>query len=265
MQKIIVCVKAVPDPKDTCKIKIDPKTKTLSRGTIPMVISLLDKHAIEAALSFKEKFGSEITVVSMGPSVAANVVKECLALGADRGYLLSDAAFGGADTLSTAKTLSAGIKKIGVPDLILCGMASSDGSTEWVGPQISVMLGLPVVTSVSEFVDFTGRSLRVKAGIEKGYRLIDVVVPALFTVTREVSQPRVLSFSGIMKARKKEITTWGLHDLGLSENTVGLKGSPTRVTRLETVESKRHVEFINGSPEEKAFILVEKLKSASVV
>jgi electron transfer flavoprotein beta subunit len=265
MKDIIVCVKAVPDPQDADKIKINPKTKTLSRSDIPMVINPLDRNAMEAALYFKEKYDSKISVLSMGPPETVEVIKECLALGADDGYLLSDMVFAGGDTLATARTLSRGIGKIGIPDLVLCGMASSDGSTEWVGPQIAAMLDIPVITSICEFVDFNNDIWRVKAKLEDGYRLVDVVVPALFTVTREVNQPRELSFSGIMKARKKEVITWTLKDLDVSENAVGLKGSPTVVNKLETMETGRQVEFLNGSRDEKASLLVEKLKSAGVL
>ena len=153
MLNIVVCVKAVPDPKEACNIKIDPATKTLLRCDVPMVVNPLDKNAIEVALQLKEKTDVRITVLSMGPPEAGNIVKECLALGADRGILLSDPAFGGADTFATAFTLAKGIEKIGPCDVILCGMASSDGSTEWVGPQIATFLKLPVVTMVKEIVE----------------------------------------------------------------------------------------------------------------
>jgi electron transfer flavoprotein beta subunit len=259
MLNIIVCVKAVPDPKEACNIKIDPGTKTLLRCDVPMVVNPLDKNAIEVALQLKEKTDARITILSMGPPEAGNIVKECLALGADRGILLSDAAFGGADTFATAFTLAGGIKKIGSCDVILCGMASSDGSTEWVGPQIATFLKLPVVTMVKEIVqtDLTGWT--VKASIDDGYRLMQVQLPAVFTVTREVNAPRALSFSGIIKARKKAIEQWGIDELGLPPESVGLKGSPTIVSELNTTETKREVEFIEGTREEKAELLVEKL------
>ncbi len=259
MLHIIVCVKAVPDPKEACNIKIDPATKTLLRCDVPMVVNPLDKNAIEAALQLKEKTEVQITILSMGPPEAGNIVKECLALGADRGILLSDPAFGGADTFATAFTLARGIEKTGPCDVILCGMASSDGSTEWVGPQIATFLRLPVVTMVKEIVETDASGWRVKASIEDGYRLMQVRLPAVFTVTREVNTPRALSFSGIIQARKKEIEQWGIDDLGVSPETVGLKGSPTIVSRLDTTENKREAEIIEGTREEKADILVEKL------
>jgi electron transfer flavoprotein beta subunit len=185
MLNIIVCVKAVPDPKEACNIKIDPDTKTLMRCDVPFVINPLDKNAMEAALQLKEQGDAHITVLSMGPPDAGNIVKECLALGADQGYLLSDPAFGGADAYATAYTLAKGIEKVGAYDVVLCGMASSDGSTEWVGPEIAIFLNMPVVTMVKEIVDGGPQSWKVKASLDNGYRLLQVKLPAVFTVTRD--------------------------------------------------------------------------------
>ena len=163
MFNIVVCVKAVPDPKEACNIKIDAHTKTLLRCDVPLVINPLDKHAIEAAIQLKERLDAHITVLSMGPPEAGNIVKECLALGADQGFLLCDPAFGGADAYATAFSLAKGIEKIGAYDLILCGMASSDGSTEWVGPEVATFLNIPVVTMVKEIVESDRSEWKVKA------------------------------------------------------------------------------------------------------
>jgi len=265
MLKIIVCVKAVPDPKQADKIKINPVTKTLTRADIPLVLNPLDKNALEAALQLKEQLEAQVTVLSMGPPDAAKMVKECLALGADQGFLLSDRAFAGADAYATALTLAAGIKKIGSFDLILCGRASSDGSTEWVGPEIAAFLNAPVVTMVREIVEQGSEWWQLKANLDNGYRLVRVKLPAVLTVTRDLNVPRPLGFSGIIKARKKEITQWGLDDLGLPEDAVGLKGSPTIVSDLASKESKRKVEIIAGTREEKAERLIQTLADAGVL
>ncbi len=265
MFKIIVCVKAVPDPKEACNIKIDPGTKTLMRCDVPMVLNPLDKNALETALQLKKKLNAHISVLSMGPPEAGNIVKECLALGADEGYLLSDQAFGGADAYATAFTLAGGIRKIGLPDVIFCGMASSDGATEWVGPELATFLDMPVVTMVREIVEYDGQWWKLKASLENGYRLVRVKLPAVLTVTREINRPRTLSFSGIIKARKKQITQWGINELGLSPESVGLKGSPTIVSDLGIRESKREVEFISGTREEKVDRLVQKLVDQGVL
>lgn len=265
MLSIVVCVKAVPDPKEADKIRIDPVTKSLTRLDMPLVINSLDRNALEAALQFKQSFGAHITVVSMGPPAAGNVVKECLALGADVGLLLSDPAFAGADVYSTAYTLAKAIEKLEAVHAVFCGRASSDGATEWVGPELAIFLDMPVVTMVREFVETEGTSWKVKADLENGYRLVQVELPAVFTVTQDVNTPRTLSFSGIIKARKKEITTWRLSDLDVSAQSVGLKGSPTIVSDLINIESKRACQIIEGTLEEKADILINKLVEAGVI
>jgi electron transfer flavoprotein beta subunit len=256
---IVVCVKAVPDPKEICKIKIDPATKTLMRCEVPLVINSLDRHALEAALELKQSSEAFITVLSMGPPPADSIVKECMALGADRGILLSDRAFGGADAFATAFTLAKGIEKAGDFDLVLCGMASSDGATEWVGPQIATFLNLPVVTMVRQFETLHGNLWLVRSDWQNGYRRVRVRLPALFTVTRELNRPRALSFSGILKARKKTIEQWGIEALGVPEDMVGAKGSPTIVSEMAVVENRRDVEQLQGNLQEKADQLVSRL------
>jgi electron transfer flavoprotein alpha/beta subunit len=265
MLSIVVCVKAVPDPKEADKIRIDPVTKSLARHNIPLVINPLDRNALEAALQLKENGEAHITVISMGPPPAGNVVKECLALGADVGILLSDPAFAGADAYATAFTLAKTIEKLGTVEGVFCGRASSDGATEWVGPELATFLDMPVVTMVREFVETKGTSWKVKADIENGYRLVQVEMPAVYTVTQDANTPRRLSFSGIIKARKKEITTWGLEDLGVSADSVGEKGSPTIVSDLTYFDSQRACQIIEGTLEEKADFLIQKLVGAGVL
>lgn len=265
MFRVVVCVKAVPDPREADKIRIDPESKTLVRQDVPLVLNPLDKNALEAALQIKEQREAHVTVLSMGPPPAARIVKECLALGADQGVLLADRAFAGADAYATAFTLAKAIAKLGPCDLVLCGRASSDGSTEWVGPELAVFLGWPVVTLVREIVEFDGEGLTLKADLENGYRLLRVRLPVVLTCTRRLNTPRILSFSGIVKARKKEIGEWGIGELGLPEGVVGLAGSPTMVTSMTTIESRRKVELIEGAREEKAERLVQKLAEAGVI
>jgi electron transfer flavoprotein beta subunit len=265
MLRFVVCVKAVPEPKAAEELKIDPVTKSLPRLDIPLVINPLDRNALEVALSIKEQSEALITVISMGPPAAGDVVKECLALGADVGILLSDPTLAGADAFATAFTLAKGIEKAGLPDVVLCGTASSDGATEWVGPELATFLNFPVVTMVREVTETQGQTWVVKADFENGYRKVQVKLPAVFTVTRDVNTPRTLSFSGIIKSRKKEITIWGLPDLSLSEDEVGLKGSPTIVSDLTPLEGGRVCEILTGTPEEKADLLIRKLSEAGVI
>jgi len=265
MLKIVVCIKAVPDPKEACNLKIDPVTKTLLRCDVSLVLNPLDKHALEAALRIKAETEAHICVLSMGPPEAGNIVKECMALGADEGILLSDPCFGGADAYATAYTLAMGVQKIGDVDAVFCGMASSDGATEWVGPEMAIMLDMPVVTMVQELTTCKGESWEVKAAWENGYRRMQVRLPALLTVTRDLNTPRALSFSGIIKARKKVITQWCLDDLGVPAERVGVKGSPTIVTEMCAVENRRTVAFFEGTREEKAEALLQKLIEGGVL
>ena len=265
MLRIVVCVKAVPEPKAAEELKIDPVTKSLTRMDMPLVINPLDQNALEAALLIKEQSAAHITVISMGPPPAGDIVKECLALGADNGILLSDPSFAGADAYATAYTLAKAIEKVAAIDVVLCGRASSDGATEWVGPELAIFLDMPVVTMVRELVESEGASWKVKADLENGYRLVQVELPAVFTVTQDANTPRTLSFSGIIKSRKKEITTWGLNDLALPAESVGLKGSPTIVSKLIYVQSKRECQIIEGTLEEKVDVVINKLVEAGVI
>ena len=265
MFHIVVCAKAVPDPQQACNIKIDPVSKTLMRCDVPMVLNQLDKNAMQAALELKKQFEGKITVLSMGPPDAAEVVKECLALGADEGILLSDPAFGGADAYATAYTLARAVGKLKPVDVVLCGMASSDGATEWVGPEMAVFLDMPVVTMVREIVEYKERHWIVKADLAHGYRLMEVALPAVLTVTRDLNTPKALSFSGIIKARKKSVTTWGLADLDVPAEKVGLAGSPTIVSTLEPTDNRRTVTILTGAMEEKAAQLVDRMSQAGLI
>jgi electron transfer flavoprotein alpha/beta subunit len=262
MLNIVVCIKAVPDPRLTDKLKIDPVTKSLPRLDIPLVMNSLDSRALEAALQLQAKYEAHVTVLSMGPPSAGNIVRECLALGADKGILLSDAAFAGADAFATAYTLAKAIEKIGSVDLVLCGMASSDGATEWVGPEIATFLNMPVVTMVREIVEDQGDEWIIKADADHGYRKVRLKLPALLTVTRDLNQPKPLSFSGILRARSKEITTWNHEELGIPEKCIGLKGSPTHVTELSKLENRREVQMLQGTLQEKVESLIEVLSNA---
>ena len=265
MLNIVVCVKAVPDSSIAGKLKIDPITKSLPRLDIPLVINPLDCHALEAALQLKKKHETHITILCMGPPLAGNVVRECLALGADKGILLTDHAFAGADAFATAYTLAKAIEKNGSVDVVFCGMASSDGATEWVGPEIATFLNMPVVTMVREIVDDHGDEWIVKADFEHGYRKVKLKLPAVITVTRNLNQPKPLSFSGILKARSKEITEWNHVKLGIPVERIGLKGSPTCVTEMAHLESRRKVEMLEGTLQEKIERLVQILSDAGVV
>lgn len=265
MLEIVVCVKAVPDPKEAFKIRIDSQTKTLTRGNVPFVMNQVDKNAVEAAVKLKEELGAIITVLSMGPPPAKDIIKEGLAMGADKGVLLSDRAFGGADVFATAFTLVKGIEKVGGADLVICGMESSDGSTAQVGAEIAALLNFPVVTGVKEFMEYKSDRWRIKANMENGYRVVRLKLPAVLTVTRDLNKPRSITFSSIVKARKKEMLEWDAEELGVPIDLVGLKGSPTIISELRTKKNERIAEIIDGERGDVARILIQRMAEAGVL
>ncbi len=260
--EMVVCVKQVPD---TTEVKIDPVTNTLVRQGVPSIVNPFDKNALEAALQLKEKNGGKITVVSMGPPQAKDALKECLAMGADEAYLVSDRAFGGADTLATSYTLAAALNKIGKFDLILCGKQAIDGDTAQVGPEMAEHLGIPHITCCSKF-EVTGDVMRVEREHEEGYEVIVGKMPLLVTVVKSANEPRFATVRGTMKANRKEIPVLTLADLEVDEKRIGLKGSPTQVKKIFTPPSRSGGEMIQAEDAREAIsILIQKLSDAKII
>lgn len=262
---IIVSVKPIPDPERWSQITIDNVTKTIRRENIPLVANPLDKHALEEALRIREKCGGKITVISMAPPQAKDVLREMLAMGADEAVLLSDKLFAGADTLGTSYTLAAGIRKIGDFDLIFCGNRSMDGGTGQVGPELAVYLGIPHVTCVRQVEILDNGYLRVKRFLEDGYIAFELRMPALLSVMKEINIPRYPSISGIFGALKKEIKVWSSSDLDIDTSKVGLIGSPTQVIDVFAFEVRRECEILRGLPEKVAGILVDRLRELGIL
>ena len=254
----IVCIKQVPA---TSEIDWDPKTGTLMRERAEGVLNLNDKNALEAALQLREKHGGHSTALSMGPSQAEEALREALSMGIDRAVLLSDKAFAGADTLSTAYTLSLAAKKIGSYDLILCGKESWDGMTAQVGPQVAEFLNLPQLTCATEII-IEDTSVRIKQKIEDGFRIVEASLPAVITVEREINQPRIPTMDSIMEAyRSKEVLAWRADDLGGDPGLLGLKGSPTQAKRVYIKQIKKgKVTMLDGEPDEVAGKLIQTLR-----
>ncbi len=228
----IVCIKQVPD---TAKVKLDPKTHRLQRAGVENIMNPFDEHALEAALALRDAHGGTVTVLTMGPPQAEDVLRESIARGADRAVLVTDRTFGGADTLATSYTLAGAIRHLGGADVILCGKQAIDGDTAQVGPQIAEMLDLPQVTSVNRLACENGH-LTVTREHEDGYETLTVALPALLTVTKNLNTPRYPSLMGKMKARKAPIETLTAAELNLDAERIGIKGSPTRVRRVYTPE-----------------------------
>ncbi len=256
--KILVCVKQVPN---TNEVKINPKTGTLIRDGVESILNPDDDNALEAALQMKDQNeGTTVTVISMGPPQAADVLVECMAKGADDAILLSSRAFGGADTWATSNTIAGAIKKIKDYDVIFAGRQAIDGDTAQVGPQIAERLGIPQVTYVEEIVKCEEKKLTVKRQLEDGYEIIEIPTPCLLTAVKELNTPRYMSVGGIYEAYEKEITVWSEKDIPVEADAIGINASPTKVFRSFTPEPKGRGIMVEGTPKEAAVKVVEELK-----
>ncbi len=261
--KIIICAKQVPD---TNVIKINPKTGTLIRDGVPSILNPDDANALEEALKIKDKHpDTHITVVTMGPPQANDLLFECIAMGADEGILVSDRAVGGSDTWATSNTLEAAIKKIGDFDLIFAGRQAIDGDTAQVGPQIAEKLDLPQVTYVEEFaINDELTEVTVKRQLEDGYELIKVKTPCMLTAIKELNEPRYMNMKGIFG--EKKMTTWNAKDIEVDLSTVGLEASPTNVFRSFTPAPKGKGIVLDGDTEKEiADSLLVNLKAKHVI
>ena len=207
--KICVCAKQVPD---TNEVRIDPVKGTLIREGVPSILNPDDANALEAALQLKDEYkDTTISVISMGPPQATYMLRECLAMGADEAVLLSDRAFGGADTCATSTTIAAGIKMLGDVDIIFGGRQAIDGDTAQVGPQVAMRLGIPVVTYVQKIVEYTGDKIKVQRQLEDGYEVIEVKLPCFLTCVKELNEPRYMSVGSIVDAYKKDIKIYNVN------------------------------------------------------
>ena len=262
--QIIVCIKQVPDTAEIKRVQINPETGTIIREGIPSVVNPLDEYALEEAVRIKEKQGGKVTVLSMGPAQAEDALRKGLSMGADEAILLCDRAFAGADTLTTAYTLSAAIKKIGRFDLILCGQQAIDGDTGQVGPSLAEQLHVPQVTYVNR-VEIEGQNLRVRREVEGGYEELHCPLPALLTVVKGINEPRIPTFSSLAEAMEREIHIWTAGDLGAEADRLGLEGSPTWVVRIWTPEARRNGQEIENSPAEAAQKLASFLKQKGIL
>lgn len=256
--KIIVCVKQVPDTKE---VQIDPVTGTLIRQGVPSIMNPDDKNALEEALKIKNQNENvEVVVFSMGPPQADVVLREAYAMGADKCILLTDRAFAGSDTWATSTIISSALKKIGDYDIVFCGRQAIDGDTAQVGPQIAEFLQLPQITYV-EKLEIQGDKVVAHRAMEDGYYVVEAKMPVLLTAIKELNQPRYPTVTGIYAAyREKEVTVWGLDDIEVAQESIGLKGSPTRVKKTFPHAVEFHGEMLKGSETEIVNDLIVRLK-----
>jgi electron transfer flavoprotein beta subunit len=225
--KIVVCIKQVPDTKGGVAFNPDG---TLNRAAMETIMNPDDKAGLEAALRLKDEYGAEVSVITMGLPKAADVLREALAMGADKAYLETDRVLGGADTWATSQTVAAGLRKLDY-DLIITGRQAIDGDTAQVGPQISERLNIPII-SYAEDLKIEGDSVIVKRVYDDRYHIVKAKMPCLITALAELAEPRYMTPGGIFDACDAEITTWSRADLDtLDDSNVGLKGSPTKIAR----------------------------------
>lgn len=261
--KIVVCVKQVPASNDA---KIDPETKRLVREGISAILNPFDTYAVEEAVQLRDKFGGEVVVLSMGPEKATLVLREAISVGADRGILLSDRAFGGSDTWATSYVLSRAIEKIGDVDLVICGKQAIDGDTAQVGPGIAAHLDWLQATYVMAVENATTTGIRVKRMHEDGYDICDLQFPAVITVVKDINIPRVPTLKGRLASQKSQITVWKPADIGAELDKIGLDGSPTRVVKTQPPAPRQSVtKLITGTPRESAQELVREFRLRSIL
>jgi electron transfer flavoprotein beta subunit len=251
---------------DTTEVRIDKETNTLQRQDVPSILNPFDRHALEEALRVKERCGGTVIVLTMGPLQAQEVLKECLALGADEAVLVSDKAFAGADTLATSRTLAAAITKLEPAELIFCGKQAIDGDTAQVGPELAEHLNMAQITCVSKLEVFPAeRRLIAEREVEEGHEVLEISFPAVLTVSKSLNEPRYPSIKGRLRANKTSIPVLTLADLELQAEETGLQGSPTRVVRIFAPETRKGGEIIQGmAPRQAADLLAIRLKQAGI-
>lgn len=257
---IVVFVKQVPN---TTNIKIDPVTNTLVRAGVESILNPFDMYALEEAILLKEKLEGKVTCICMGPNQAEEVLREAVSIGADDIILLSDRKFAGSDTWATSLVLASAVKKLGDVDLIICGQQAIDGDTAQTGPGVAAHLGLPQVCFVRKIEEANAHQLVCQRLMEDGFDRIQVDLPALLSVVKEINTPRLPSLRGKKRAKTVELVVWNATDLGLEENEIGLNGSPTQVVNIFSPTHEKTGRKIQDEPDVLARYLVDTLKDLS--
>lgn len=267
--QVVACVKQVPD---TTQVRVDPVTGTLVRQGVPFIMNPFDTHALEESLRVRDRYGLKVVVISMGPPSAEVTLRKALALGADEAVLLSDRAFGGADTLATSLVLAAAIKKLAEKEpvaLVLCGRQTIDGDTAQVGPGIATRLGYTQLTLVEsiEGLDLNAKQIRVKRKLEGRHELVSASLPALVTVVREINHPRYAVVPRRLESEGMPVALWDNKVMALNESIIGLKGSATQVRKIFSPERARGEIVGDGTakPDEAAALLVDKLLKRDII
>lgn len=260
--KIVVCIKQVPDTKGGVKFNPDG---TLDRGAMLAIMNPDDKAGLEAALRLKDQYGAEVIVLTMGLPKAADVLREAIAMGADKGVLVTDRVLGGADTWATSTTIAGALRNMEY-DLIITGRQAIDGDTAQVGPQIAEHLGIPVI-SYAQDIKIDGDKVTVQRQYDDRYHVVETKMPCLITALSELNEPRYMTPGGIFEACTAEITTWGRADLkDVDDGNLGLKGSPTKIAKAsDKVRKGAGEKVVPDSPEDAVSYIVGKFKEKHII
>ena len=247
--KVIVCIKQVPDTSG--KVAVNPDG-TLNRASMQTITNPDDMNAVEAALKLKDETGCEVIVVTMGPPPAAGMLREAMAMGADRAILVSAREFGGSDTYATSQILAAAIDTLGLEkdDIVMCGRQAIDGDTAQVGPQIGEKLHLPQITYAAD-IKVEGETVTVQRMLEDGYMTIKTKTPCLITCIKELNNPRYMNMNGILSTYSKSLEVYDYEKLKdhplIDATTIGLKGSPTNILTSFTPPQKGAGMMLEGA------------------
>ena len=258
---IVVCIKQVPD---TTEIKIDPVKGTLIRDGVPSIMNPDDKGGLELALRMKDNYGANVTVITMGPPQAELILREALAMGADRAILLTDRKFAGADTLATSYALAGAMKTMDY-DLIIAGRQAIDGDTAQVGPEMAEHLDIPQVSYVINAERLENGNLLVKKENEESIQTFEVEGKCLLTVLASAFDARYMTVAGIVDAYDKEVEIWSADKIEVDETKLGLKGSPTKVFQSFPKAMKAPGEVHEVIEEEAVELIVNKLKEKHII
>jgi electron transfer flavoprotein beta subunit len=265
---IVVCVKQVPNPETPAsQFRIDEGACRIEpMAGVALVMSPFDEQAVEAALRIRDRLPeTTMTVLTLGPDGARNILKHGLAMGADRGVLLNDTAFAGSDGYTTALVLAAAIRKIGAVDLVLAGRQAADDDAGVVGAGIAELLGTALVCFAKE-VQIVGSAARVERVLDDGTEIVDAPLPAVVTVSNEIGAARKPTLRETMRAARKPIVQWGAAALGIAMESVGAAAARCVVERLYTPAKGNRCEVIPGNtPREQAAQLVQRLRAAKLI
>ena len=254
--EILVCIKQVPGSN---KVEVDPVTGVLKRTGADAKMNPYDLFALETGLRLREKYGGSVSVLTMGPPQAESILYEAFAMGADKGGLITDRKFGGADVLATSYTLSQGIRKFGTFDLIICGLQTTDGDTAQVGPEVSEALNIPCVCNVRAIDKVENNHIVVDMEMSEDVEKLKVPFPCLITIQKDICEPRLPSYKKQKATANREISRYTLNDMAdKDEKHYGLNGSPTKVQKIFPPKSDKVQETWTGSSDE----LSEKICAA---